>query len=138
MTLRLVDVAAAHDLLSVHDVSLAVDPVANVLRLPLSPPHISPLAFRPASPANTFTQLQLHAQPTLHRFQPSQHIVTQRTIMSLTNFFYEPFYSLSDFDRLFDDAFNARQGSPRGQSAQNGQNGQLARRGSTLSGLRPK
>ena len=59
--------------------------------------------------------------------------------MSLTNFFYEPFYSLSDFDRLFDDAFNARQGSPRGQNGQNGQNGQLARRNSSLvSGLRPK
>ncbi|KAI0033598.1 HSP20-like chaperone [Vararia minispora EC-137] len=31
--------------------------------------------------------------------------------MSLTHFFYEPFYSLSDFDRLFDEAFSARQGS---------------------------
>ena len=29
--------------------------------------------------------------------------------MSLTNFFYEPFYSLSDFDRLFDEAFARRQ-----------------------------
>ncbi|THH15872.1 hypothetical protein EW146_g4674 [Bondarzewia mesenterica] len=28
--------------------------------------------------------------------------------MSLTHFFYEPFYSLSDFDRLFEDAFSAR------------------------------
>ncbi|KAI0043213.1 small heat shock protein [Auriscalpium vulgare] len=28
--------------------------------------------------------------------------------MSLSHFFYEPTYSLSDFDRLFDDAFNAR------------------------------
>ena len=60
--------------------------------------------------------------------------------MSLTNFFYEPFYSLSDFDRLFDDAFNARQGTPRGQAGQNvGQNGQLARRNSSLaSSLRPR
>ncbi|KAI0064293.1 HSP20-like chaperone [Artomyces pyxidatus] len=31
--------------------------------------------------------------------------------MSLTQFFYEPFYSLSDFDRLFDEAFNARGGN---------------------------
>ncbi|THH15411.1 hypothetical protein EW146_g5050 [Bondarzewia mesenterica] len=28
--------------------------------------------------------------------------------MSLTRLFYEPFYSLSDFDRLFNEAFNAR------------------------------
>ncbi|KAI0764118.1 small heat shock protein [Irpex lacteus] len=28
--------------------------------------------------------------------------------MSLSRFIYEPFYSLSDFDRLFDEAFNAR------------------------------
>ena len=32
--------------------------------------------------------------------------------MSLTHFFYEPFYSLSDFDRLFDEAFNARPSGP--------------------------
>ncbi|TFK79786.1 hypothetical protein K466DRAFT_533571, partial [Polyporus arcularius HHB13444] len=36
--------------------------------------------------------------------------------MSLT-FFTEPFYSLSDFDRLFDEAFNARTGSGQGSSA---------------------
>ena len=34
--------------------------------------------------------------------------------MSLTHFFYEPFYPLSDFDRLFDEAFNARTGSSNG------------------------
>ena len=28
--------------------------------------------------------------------------------MSFTHFFYEPFYSLSDLDRLFDEAFSAR------------------------------
>ncbi|KAI8992742.1 HSP20-like chaperone [Trametes punicea] len=28
--------------------------------------------------------------------------------MALTTFFTEPFYSLADFDRLFDEAFNAR------------------------------
>ncbi|EIW56976.1 HSP20-like chaperone [Trametes versicolor FP-101664 SS1] len=28
--------------------------------------------------------------------------------MSLSTFFTEPFYSLADFDRLFDEAFNAR------------------------------
>ena len=31
--------------------------------------------------------------------------------MSLTTFFNEPFYSLADFDRLFDEAFAARTGS---------------------------
>ncbi|KAI0742658.1 HSP20-like chaperone [Daedaleopsis nitida] len=31
--------------------------------------------------------------------------------MSLTTFFDEPFYSLADFDRLFDEAFNARTGA---------------------------
>ena len=54
--------------------------------------------------------------------------------MSLTQFFYEPFYSLSDFDRLFDEAFNARNGSDRSQNGA----GQLARQGSSLSNLRPK
>ena len=54
--------------------------------------------------------------------------------MSLTQFFYEPFYSLSDFDRLFDEAFNARNGSGRSQNGA----GQLARQGSSLSSLRPK
>ncbi|TFY74207.1 hypothetical protein EWM64_g9805 [Hericium alpestre] len=37
--------------------------------------------------------------------------------MSLAQFFYEPFYSLSDFDKLFDEAFSVRAG-----------NGQLQRR----------
>ncbi|VDC06853.1 unnamed protein product [Peniophora sp. CBMAI 1063] len=50
--------------------------------------------------------------------------------MSLTHFFYEPFYSLSDFDRLFDEAFQARNGSSR--------SGQVARQNSSLSALRPK
>ncbi|KAA1476762.1 HSP20-like chaperone [Dentipellis sp. KUC8613] len=31
--------------------------------------------------------------------------------MSLTHFFYEPFYSLADFDKLFDEAFSARSGN---------------------------
>ncbi|TFY61494.1 hypothetical protein EVG20_g7033 [Dentipellis fragilis] len=31
--------------------------------------------------------------------------------MSLTHFFYEPFYSLADFDKLFDEAFFARSGN---------------------------
>nr|VWO99674.1 Alpha-crystallin (Acr) (14 kDa antigen) (16 kDa antigen) (HSP 16.3) (Nox16) [Ganoderma boninense] len=36
--------------------------------------------------------------------------------MSMTTFFNEPFYTLSDFDRLFDEAFNARTSvSPRAQ-----------------------
>ena len=28
--------------------------------------------------------------------------------MALSSFFSQPFYSLADFDRLFDEAFNAR------------------------------
>ncbi|KAI0776795.1 HSP20-like chaperone [Trametes elegans] len=43
--------------------------------------------------------------------------------MALSTFFTEPFYSLADFDRLFDEAFNARTGSsavaPRGQEGAN-------------------
>lgn len=54
--------------------------------------------------------------------------------MSLTNFFYEPFYSVSDFGRLFDEAFDARQSSGRGQNGA----GQLTRQGSSLNSLRPK
>ncbi|KAI0347109.1 HSP20-like chaperone [Trametopsis cervina] len=57
--------------------------------------------------------------------------------MSLSQFFYEPFYSLSDFDRLFDDAFNARSNRstrPRGQLAQQDQNGS----GSGFRALRPR
>ncbi|RPD77017.1 HSP20-like chaperone [Lentinus tigrinus ALCF2SS1-7] len=38
--------------------------------------------------------------------------------MALSTFFTEPFYSLADFDRLFDEAFNARTGSQgQGSSA---------------------
>ncbi|KAH9951196.1 small heat shock protein [Amylocystis lapponica] len=32
--------------------------------------------------------------------------------MSLSTVFYEPFYSLADFDRLFDEAFSARTSQP--------------------------
>ena len=51
--------------------------------------------------------------------------------MALT-FFTEPFYSLSDFDRLFDEAFTART-TPNAS-------GQVARRdeSSTLQALRPR
>ena len=42
--------------------------------------------------------------------------------MSLT-FFTEPFYSLADFDRLFDEAFNARSlGTPSSAVARSGSN----------------
>ncbi|KAI0759339.1 HSP20-like chaperone [Irpex lacteus] len=55
--------------------------------------------------------------------------------MSLSRFFYEPFYTLSDFDRLFDEAFNARTGENTG-------NGQVQRRGTGASAaersLRPR
>jgi HSP20 family protein len=52
--------------------------------------------------------------------------------MSLTSFFYEPFYSLSDFDRLFDEAFNARS-SDQTQVQRRGAQGQQG-----LSGFRPR
>ncbi|KZT24099.1 small heat shock protein [Neolentinus lepideus HHB14362 ss-1] len=35
--------------------------------------------------------------------------------MSLSNYFYEPFFSLSEFDRLFDEAFSARTGNSGNQ-----------------------
>ncbi|VDB84737.1 unnamed protein product [Peniophora sp. CBMAI 1063] len=55
--------------------------------------------------------------------------------MSLTHFFYEPFYSLSDFDRLFDEALDAGQSNGRAR----GQNRQLARPSPTpRNSLRPK
>lgn len=52
--------------------------------------------------------------------------------MSLSHFFYEPFYTLSDFDRLFDEAFNARTDGAN-------QNNQVQRRdGSGNRSLRPR
>ncbi|KAI0062718.1 small heat shock protein [Artomyces pyxidatus] len=52
--------------------------------------------------------------------------------MSVAQFFYEPFYTLSDFDRLFEEAFSAR-----------GENGGQVQRGVTQNqspnrALRPK
>ncbi|KAI0743760.1 small heat shock protein [Daedaleopsis nitida] len=44
--------------------------------------------------------------------------------MSLT-FFTEPFYSLADFDRLFDEAFNARTGSSTAPRSRHGEGRQL-------------
>ena len=49
----------------------------------------------------------------------------------MSNFFYEPFYTLSDFDRLFDEAFNARTNAGSG-------NNQVARQGSENRALRPR
>lgn len=46
--------------------------------------------------------------------------------MSLTNF-YEPFFSLSDFDRLFDEAFSARAGTGAGNQQVARQNGGASR-----------
>ena len=52
--------------------------------------------------------------------------------MSLSRFFYEPFYTLSDFDRLFDEAFNARTSGSSG-------NQQVARQGGAEGrALRPR
>ena len=38
--------------------------------------------------------------------------------MALSTFFNEPFYSLADFDRLFDEAFSARTGNGTRNSRQ--------------------
>jgi len=52
--------------------------------------------------------------------------------MSLSRFFYEPFYTLSDFDRLFDEAFTARTDGGN-------QTNQIQRRGnSEKRSLRPR
>ena len=50
--------------------------------------------------------------------------------MSLTSYLYEPFYTLSDFDRLFDEAFEAR--------GTRNQNGQQRRNAATLTSFRPR
>ncbi|CDO70441.1 hypothetical protein BN946_scf184999.g82 [Trametes cinnabarina] len=42
--------------------------------------------------------------------------------MALSTFFTEPFYSLADFDRLFDEAFNARTGSGSAVATRNNEN----------------
>ncbi|KZT05094.1 small heat shock protein [Laetiporus sulphureus 93-53] len=55
--------------------------------------------------------------------------------MSLSTFFYEPFYSLADFDRLFDEAFSARAGSHG--SSQNGDR-QVQRQDGSPRFLRPR
>ena len=51
--------------------------------------------------------------------------------MALSTFFNEPFYSLADFDRLFDEAFSARTGA--------GANGrQLQQQDGSPRALRPR
>ena len=50
--------------------------------------------------------------------------------MALSTFFTEPFYSLADFDLLFDEAFAARTGSSGGSSA-------LTQRDNTNAASRP-
>ncbi|KAI0656323.1 HSP20-like chaperone [Cubamyces menziesii] len=42
--------------------------------------------------------------------------------MALSTFFTEPFYSLADFDRLFDEAFNARTGGSSAVATRNQEN----------------
>ena len=53
--------------------------------------------------------------------------------MSLSRFFYEPFYTLSDFDRLFDEAFSARTTNGNGNNQQ-----QLQRQNQDMRQLRPR
>jgi len=52
--------------------------------------------------------------------------------MALSTFFTEPFYSLADFDRLFDEAFSARAGG------QNNNGRQLQQRDGSSRWLRPR
>lgn len=51
--------------------------------------------------------------------------------MSLSRFVYEPFYSLSDFDHLFDEAFNARSSGTENQQ-------QIQRQAHRITSLRPR
>ncbi|KAI0088383.1 HSP20-like chaperone [Irpex rosettiformis] len=55
--------------------------------------------------------------------------------MSLSRVFYEPFYSLSDFDRLFDESFNTRTGNTRLRNQIGGHN---ESNGSRRLALRPR
>lgn len=49
----------------------------------------------------------------------------------MASYFFEPFYSLNDFDRLFDEAFALRTGGqPQGSNNSQGQ-GQVQRRQGT-------
>ena len=79
------------------------------------------------SPSNsTTTQLEQYLstpKPILSQLLP--HFT-----MSLTRFFQEPFFTLDEFDQLFDDAFNARQ--------QGNSNGRVQRRGNRENALRPR
>ena len=50
--------------------------------------------------------------------------------MALSTFFNEPFYSLADFDHLFDEAFSARTGGAHGR--------QLQQQDGSLRALRPR
>jgi len=52
--------------------------------------------------------------------------------MSLSTFFYEPFYSLADFDRLFDQAFSAR------DTGSNNNDRQVQRQDGSSRFLRPR
>jgi len=58
--------------------------------------------------------------------------------MSLTSFFYEPFYSLADFDRLFDEAFSARTDGGNGSSRQVARQGQNGNGSGGSRALRPR
>lgn len=73
----------------------------------------------------------IHISSILSPFLPrSLHelfvTTSSATTMSLSTIFYEPFYSLSDFDRLFDEAFSARTNAS-GQVQRHGQGDNAAR-----------
>ena len=75
---------------------------------------------------STTTHLEQHLKAfTSLLFQTLPHLT-----MSLTRFFQEPFFTLDEFDQLFDDAFNARQ--------QGNGNGRVQRRGNRENALRPR
>ena len=58
------------------------------------------------------------------------------SLPKMSNFFYEPFFSLSEFDRLFDQAFDSRVGGGTQQGNQQVQRHQGGDSGSRL--LRPR
>ena len=71
-----------------------------------------------------------HLEQYLSASKPIHSKSLPHLTMSLTRFFQEPFFTLDEFDQLFDDAFNARQ--------QGNGNGRVQRRANRENALRPR
>ena len=67
-----------------------------------------PTVHRPQSQAETQSLATFVDFALLQLVYPNLLFTTLTNEMALSTFFNEPFYSLADFDRLFDEAFNAR------------------------------